>query len=109
MTILKEHGITSAIQRYNMTQGNSVSKVSDHIGEVITVKAYVLYEDDQAGKLVKVLAIQTDDGDYMASSGYCVRTFEAILECFGEDLPRLLIGQRRSANGRNFCFFDPQE
>ena len=110
MNILMEKGITSDVQRYNMTLGSSVQKVSDHVGEVIDVQAWAIFEDQKAdGTTARVVSILTTDGDVLASSGYSERSFEDILSCFKTSLPRLAIKARKSRGGRSFCFFEPVE
>lgn len=109
MTILMEKGINSDVQRYNMTMGTDVQKVSDHVGEIIEVQAWAIFEDTKADRTDRVVSILTTDGDILASAGYSERSFEDILTVFKSGLPRLAIKDRKSRGGRTFCYFEPVE
>ena len=67
---------------YRMTQGAGIKRISDAVGKEITVRAYVLYDDQkQDGSVVRVLSIMDEDGSiYATNSGTVQQSFADIDE-----------------------------
>lgn len=91
---------------FKMTQGGA-DKLSNHIGEVITITDAIVYEDvNTRGEDVTILVIKTADGDILASSSGTVRRkFSAMCASFADCFPiedvKIINGTSKA--GRTYC------
>lgn len=96
----------NAREVFKMTQGGA-DKLSNHIGEVITITDAIVYEDvNTKGEDVTILVVKTADGDILASSSVTVRRkFNAMCVSFGDAFPieDVKIVNGTSKAGRTFC------
>lgn len=109
--IKKTEGLTSA-DLYALTKGNDVRKMLDAKGEVLDVKKFVLYTDEDVhGNPMSVLAVETVDGArYATNSNTFVRNFSdilAIYEAGNEAAPtRFIVGSGKSKSNREYLTCD---
>lgn len=96
----------------SLTKGNGIKKMSDAKGETLDFAKVVIYEDvDKDGNPMKVLAVETKDGErYATNSIVFVRNYEEYLEIFKdseEEMPTVFkVGSGTSKKGRPFITCD---
>lgn len=94
---------------YQLTRGADVRKISDMVGQDLTVKNFVLYKDQKSnGEFMQVLAIEAEDGTMVATnSSTFINEFTGIAEICGPEASdmvgekvRIMAGTGKS--GRRF-------
>ena len=72
---------------YQLTRGADVRKISDMVGQDLTVKNFVLYKDQKSnGEFMQVLAIEAEDGTMVATnSSTFINEFTGIAEICGPE------------------------
>ena len=109
--IKKTDGLTSA-DLYALTKGNDVRKMADAKGEVLEIKKFVLYNDEDVnGNPMTVLAVETVNGaKYATNSKTFTRNFSdivSIYEAGNEALPsRFIVGSGKSKSNREYLTCD---
>lgn len=80
---------------YQLTRGADVRKISDMVGQDLTVKSFVLYKDQKSnGESMQVLAIEAEDGTMVATnSSTFINEFTGIAEICGPE-PADMIGEK---------------
>lgn len=104
MNIIKSSGNIDKKAMFNMTEGGTSNKVSDAVGEVLELDAWVMYEtEDSKGQPVTALAMLEKDGlIYATISETFIRKFNKIVAYMdGEDFNIKVVGGT-SKNGRQF-------
>ena len=89
---------------FNMTEGASSNKMSDSVGEVIELKAWIIYEtEDSKGNQVTALAVQEPNGIISSTiSETFIRQFNKIRAFMGEDPFNIRVVSGTSNNGRQY-------
>lgn len=95
--------------KYNMMKAPDMEKMSAHVGDVISVKCFLMRDDDimiDEGVIKHnfILSIMDDQGViYSTNSPTFIREFNAAYEVFGaEDIHHVEIVGGRSKAGRNY-------
>lgn len=103
--IMMTEGLTAA-EKYALSYNQGIEKMSDHVGERITIDKFLMYEDETEDGVRTILSILGEDGVvYATNSATFIRDFTRIVELFteeGEDIPQLLIYGGKSKNDRDF-------
>lgn len=104
MKIIKYKGDFTKVDIFNMTQGTTLAKVSDSIGEVMELEGWILYEDeDKDGNLQTVLALKEKNGLMSATiSKTFIDQFNKALEFMGEEDFNIKVVGGKSKNGRDY-------
>lgn len=111
MTILSESGIKDPKIRFKMLNGKC-DRLADCVGNVFDIIGYMLVESDRDGDIVTILDLYTADGRAIGTNSATVRrTFEAMVESFGEPteetpLTGIVVISKPSAKGRSFLDID---
>ena len=112
MNIISKSANLSAADIFSMTKSNTIRKMQDAKGELLTIDKYVLYTDEnQNGEEQKVLAIETNNGvRYATNSKTFIRNFSDIMTIFqesGEAAPVCFqVGSGVSRNKREYLTCD---
>lgn len=104
MNVIKSSGNIDKKAMFNMTEGGTSNKVSDSIGEVLELAAWIMYEtEDSKGKNVTALSLLEKNGlIYATISETFIKKFNKILDYMaGEEFNIKVIGGT-SKNGRQF-------
>ena len=95
--------------RYLLTMSSSNKKMNEAVGMTLKVKEYAIYTDEALDKDTeemksrKLVSIMDEDGSiYTAMSATFIKTFESILEVFGDELPDIEVISARSNRGRQY-------
>lgn len=104
--IAMTEGLT-AKEKYALSYNAGIERMSDHVGERVTIDKFLMYEDENnEGEIQTVLSIMTETGEiYATNSPTFVRDFTRIAELFAEaeeELPEIMIYGGTSKNGRDF-------
>lgn len=107
MKIIETSRSLSVKEKFVMTMGNDMKKMSDHVGEVLDISAWCLYEDsNEDGKEMQILSIMTPEKEVLATnSATFQRDFRRMVELFadgGEELTQIAITGGTSKSGREF-------
>lgn len=88
---------------FNMTQGSS-NKMSDSVGEVIELAAWILYEtEDSKGNPVIALSVQELNGLISSTiSATFIKQFNAIREFMGDEPFNIKVVSGTSKNNREY-------
>lgn len=89
---------------YKLTKSGMLEKVKEHEGEVITITAYVLFEDvNRDGKEVEILSFVTEDGEAFATnSATVIKSFKDMKEVLGFPLENVEIVSGESKHGTKY-------
>lgn len=86
MNIKNQSRELSKMELYQLTKAPDAKTVQNCAGQMLTVKAWVLYDDaDSNGEVREVLSILTDDGVIGTISTTFKRSFLDAYEIFGDD------------------------
>lgn len=104
MTILEKSGDLSKRTIFKLTEGKNTTKVSDAVGMQIKVSCWIIYEDvDARGETMEVLSIQGSDGEiYTTISNVFKKSFDRIVETFGDEDIEIIILDGQTKNGRTY-------
>ena len=104
MKTIKSKGEFTKGEIFNLTQGSDIDKVSDHVGEILNIKGWILYEDENIkGEIQTVLVFMEHDGTIMATiSKTFIEQFEKMSEFMGDDDYKVQIVGGTSKNGREY-------
>lgn len=82
MNILKSYPETMTPEiKYDLMRSPKTQRMADVKGQTLEVAAYMIREEDQDGKVVRICSVLTTDGDIFATNSATFnREFEAILE-----------------------------
>lgn len=99
-------------ESYNLTKSPEIQRMSDHVGDEITVVRYMVREEERpdTGELVSIASINDGETTYSTNSPTFVREFMGILEMArnaGEQVHKIRIAQGTSNKGRRYvtCIF----
>ena len=96
----------AAEKRYVMVRGSQVRKMSDLVGESISVVNYMIYnENDNEDNEDDILTIETDNGMFAGTnSPTFIKEFRMLVETFKskERLPKFKVLRKESKKGRQF-------
>ena len=97
----------NAREKYAMMYNQGIEKMSDHVGERLTIDKFIEYEDETEDGVRTILSIKATNGKiYATNSATFIRDFNRIVELFTEDeseeLPEILIYGGTSKNDRPF-------
>lgn len=93
---------------YAMTKSPDIDKVSNHGGETVTVRAYVIFEDinKDTGEEFNILSVKTDEcGVIATNSPTFINSFCELVDlCRGsnEEIGKIKIYKGASKAGRTF-------
>ena len=104
MEIIRQNGEFTKGEIFNMTQGTTLSKVSEHVGEILELAGWVLYEDtDKDGNLQRVLAIKEKNGNLSGTiSKTFIDQFIKMVEFMGNEEYNVKVVGSTSKNGREY-------
>lgn len=84
---------------YKLVKTPYVKRMVDAEDSVLSVGAWLLFEDEEK----RVLVISTADGEIFATiSNFFIKEFEAITEIFGDDVGEIKVISGKSRAGRKF-------
>lgn len=93
--------------KYNMIKAPDIGKLSEQIGQVLGLTAYVLHEEpDQNGEMIEVLNIRDEAGKvYATNSQVFIREFKQVCEIVEDDMSKInhieIIGMK-TKGGRQY-------
>ena len=104
MNIIKSSGNIDKKAMFNMTEGGTSNKVSDAVGEVLELAAWVMYEtEDSKGQPVTALAMLEKDGlIYATISETFIKKFNKIVNYMEDEDFNIKVVGGTSKNGRQF-------
>ena len=107
MKILFSTEKLSLIDQYNLTRSPETEKMSDHVGEELTIDAYMVREEERAdtGEAVTISSIMSKGKVYATNSATFCREFIGILQMAqnaGEKVNTIRISEGKSNKGRTF-------
>ena len=104
MKILNSKGNFTKAEIFNITQGATLMKVSEHVGETLELEGFILYGDeDQKGEIQEVLALKETNGMMSATiSQTFIRQFKKALEFMGEESFNIRVVGGKSKSGRDY-------
>lgn len=104
MQVLKSTEGLSKKAIYDLTRSPKIRKLSDGVGSVLAVAAYVIYLDEKNdGDAMQILSIQTEEGTvYATNSATSCAEFEAILDIMGQDPFSVEVLKGTSKAGREY-------
>ena len=112
MKILQSTENLTMADRYNLTRNPLTERMSDHVGEEIEVKKYMVREEERADteELVRIVSIYDGNTVYSTNSATFVREFEGILLMAKEssaEIHRIKVANGTSKKGREYitCIF----
>ena len=90
---------------YKMMKSPDVNKMSDAVGSVLEVAAWITYNDTDSGtgEIREILTILTTDGEMFGTvSGVFQREFKDITKFFGDDVGAIKVISGKSKAGMIF-------
>lgn len=90
---------------YNMTRSQKIEKMSEHVGENIIVKIWIIYKsvDNVSGEEKEILSVMNENGVVFATnSSTFIDEFMYITELFGDAIPPVEVVKGTSKAGRTF-------
>lgn len=77
--------------KYDMIKAPDIGKLSEQVGQVLQLTAYILHEEaDQNGEIVEVLNIRDEDGKvYATNSKVFIREFKTVCEIVNDDMSQI--------------------
>ena len=92
---------------YNLTKSPKTRKISEAVGQVLTVDKWVIYEDadKKTGEARELLAIDTGAEVFATNSPTFIESFRSGRELFvqyGADVKTIEVISGTSKNGRNY-------
>ena len=103
MEIKRQKGEFTKGEMFNMTQG-AVDKVSDHVGEVLELEGWLLYEDvNSDGEVQTVLALKEKNGLVSATiSKTFIEQFIKMADFMGEEEYNVQVVGGKSKSNREY-------
>ena len=107
MEILKKSKELTTEEMYYLTMSPDTQKMSDNIGQVVDIEAWIIYQDiNKDGEMQKILSILTPEGETLATnSSTFMGDFERLMDLFSqnnETVKRVEIISGTSKAGRQF-------
>ena len=107
MEILKKSKELTTEEMYYLTMSPETQKMSDNIGQVVDIEAWIIYQDvNKDGEMQKILSILTPEGETLATnSATFMGDFERLMDLFSqnnETVKRVEIISGTSKAGRQF-------
>ena len=107
MEILKKSKELTTEEMYYLTMSPETQKMSDNIGQVVDIEAWIIYQDvNKDGEMQKILSILTPEGETLATnSATFMGDFERLMDLFSqnnESVKRVEIISGTSKAGRQF-------
>ena len=107
MEILKKSKELTTEEMYYLTMSPETQKMSDNIGQVVDIEAWIIYQDvNKDGDMQKILSILTPEGETLATnSATFMGDFERLMDLFSqnnETVKRVEIISGTSKAGRQF-------
>lgn len=92
---------------YALTQAGAGGSLKDHVGEVLEVTAFALYEraDRETGEMKMYFSLMTPEGEVYGtgSQAFCSAMAERVLSVFDpEEIRNIRIVEKVSAAGRSY-------
>lgn len=92
---------------YSLTQAGAGGSLKDHIGEVLDVEAFALYErpDRETGEMKAYFSLITPEGEVYGtgSQAFCSAMCDRVLAVFApEEIKRIRIVEKVSNQGRAY-------
>ena len=112
MKILEASENLTMKDSYNLTRNPETERMSNHVGETITVEKYMVREEERpdTGELITIVSINDGEKTYSTNSPTFVREYMAILEMArnaGDTIHHVKIASGTSKRGREYvtCVF----
>jgi len=107
MKIIQNEKERTVKEIYDLTRNPETQKMSQHAGEIIDIKDWLIYEDtNNDGKEVQLLSIVTPEGEIFGTNSQTfMREFMAIVDmCHqcGTEISTVKISNGTSKSGRTF-------
>lgn len=107
MKIIAKSGDLTSKELYDLTLAPSVQKMKDVVGQVIEVKAWVVYEDvNSKDETQEILSIVSPDGEIFATNSPTFKkdfsTMISFFNSFGEEVKGINVISGTSKAGREF-------
>lgn len=92
---------------YNMTKATNILKLRDAVGQIMSIKAYVLREDvNYKGETQEILTLADENGTvYATSSIPFIREFKQVLDFVHDDITQIQhieVVSGNSKSGRSY-------
>ena len=92
---------------YDLTRNPKTEKMSDHVGETVSVDKYMIREEERGdtGELVRIVSIQSGDTFMATNSTVFCKEFTSIVEMCAlanDKVHHLVITTGQSKKGREF-------
>lgn len=104
MTIINASEHLSPAEKYTLTRGANVKKMSEAVGSRLELAAWMIRDEvTSTGELMRILSVKTTDNEYFSTnSPVMIREFDAIRECFNGAMPAIQVLQGRSRSNRTY-------
>lgn len=94
-------------ERYDLVRNPSTEKMSDHVGETLSVDKFMVREEERGdtAEIVRIVSIQCGDKFVATNSAVFCKEFTAILDMCeesGEELHHIEVTTGHSKKGREF-------
>ena len=103
MNILETGGEYTKRELYNLTRSPRIEKMSAHVGDVLPVDQYLIYEDGENRDLpVEILSVRSGDLVVATNSATAIKEFRAIRDLMEGESFSILVTNGLSKNGRTY-------
>lgn len=103
MTIIEKGGDYTKREIYELTRSPKIQKMSDHVGDVLQVDRYLLYEDGENKDVpIQILSIGSGETVLATNSPTVIKEFQGIVELMEGDRFAVEIVSGTSKNGRTY-------
>ena len=103
MTIIEKGGDYTQREIYELPKSPKIQKMSEHVGEVLPVDQYLLYEDGENKDVpIQILSIRSGDVAIATNSATVIKEFLGIVELMDGDRFAVEVLTGTSKNGRTY-------
>ena len=103
MNIIEKGGDYTKKEIYTLSKSPRAEKMSSHVGEIIQVDKYLIYEDgENRDTPFQILSVQSGDMVVATNSATAIKEFRGILELMDGEPFSIEILTGTSKNGRTY-------
>ena len=103
MNIVEQGAEYSKRDIYGLTKSPKIEKMSNHVGEKLSVDKYLIYEDgDNRETPIQILSIQSGDMVVATNSATAIKEFTGIRDLMEDEPFSVEIMTGNSKNGRTY-------
>lgn len=103
MNILETGSEYGKREIYNLTRSPKIEKMSAHVGDILPVDQYLIYEDgENREEPIEILSIRSGDLVVATNSATAIKEFRAIRELMDGEPFSIQVTNGISKNGRTY-------